>query len=149
MDLKSKIITVAAFVLIALIMFAMGVIASRWYETRVHTTGRIKGVGVSIWADANATLGIETLYWGILEPGETKELSVYVRSEGNVPMNLAMRSELWEPVEAKDYITVLWDAEGSSIQPGEIRGVTFTLVVSSDITGIDAFSFDIIVIAEG
>lgn len=149
MNRQDKIITVAAIVLIALIMFSMGVIASSWYETRVRTTGRIKGVGVSIWADANATLGIEYIDWGIVEPGETKPLSVYIRSEGNVPMNLTMRSELWEPVAAKDYITLVWDAKGSQIQPDEIRGVTFTMVVSSDITGIDAFSFDIVVIAEG
>lgn len=149
MNRQDKIYVAVAIVLIAMIIFSMGVIAAQWYETRVRTSGRIKGVGVSIWADANATLGIETVDWGMLEPGETVGLTVYIRSEGNVPMNLTMRTETWEPVETASYITLVWDAEGSQIQPEEVRMVTFTLVVSSDITGIDSFSFDIVIVAEG
>jgi len=146
---SEKIYVVAAIVLVALIVFSMGVIAAQWYETRVRTTGRIKGVGASIWADANATLGIEFIDWGTLEPGETKDLVVYIRSEGNVPMNLTMYTELWEPVETESFVTLLWDAEDAVIQPEEIRMVTFTLVISSDIEGIDNFSFDIVVVATG
>lgn len=149
MNRQNKIYLAAAIVIIALIVLSMSVIASQWYETRVRTTGRIKGVGCSIWANANATLGIEMIDWGMLEPGETMNLVVYLKSEGNVPMDLTMHTEMWEPVETESYVTLLWDVENEVIQPEEIRMATFTLVISSDIEGIDTFSFTIVCIAEG
>jgi len=58
-----------------------------------------------------------------------------------------MISENWVPVEAEAHITLSWDYAGQTISSNEVLPVTFTLTVASDISGIGAFVFDIVITA--
>lgn len=149
MALKAK--HIYAITIIALIIGIVigGVAAYVTIKRYLKATGKIHTVGLELYADAEGTLVISELDWGILEPGETKDTLVYAKSTSNVPVNLTMFTETWDPPEAESYITFSWDYNETALQPEEIRPLTFTLAVSTDITGITDFSFDIWIVAEG
>ena len=44
-------------------------------------------------------------------------------------------------------LTFSWNYENSTLQPNEVIEVIFSLQVDSEVSGIDSFSFDMILIA--
>jgi hypothetical protein len=45
------------------------------------------------------------------------------------------------------YFSVTWNYDNSLISPGEIREITFTLVVSSSLVDVSTYSLDVIITA--
>ncbi|MCK4475084.1 hypothetical protein KAU30_04500 [Candidatus Bathyarchaeota archaeon] len=115
----------------------------------MQSRGKIKGIGVGIYANAEASIVVSEIDWGILEPGESENVTVYIKNEGNVVANLTMYTEAWTPPEAEESIQLTWDYDGTELGISDIRCVTFTLSVAPSIIGINDFSFDIIVTAIG
>lgn len=109
----------------------------------VHNHAAIKTIGVGVFWDQACTLNVTSIEWGMLEPGEQKNVTVYVRSEGNTPGSLSMITDAWQPENASEFITLTWTAEGLELDPGEVSPVVFTLTVAPSISGIRDFSFDI------
>lgn len=132
-------LVVAAVVVAAVVLFAL----------RIHATGRIKLVGLKAYADPEGTKEVSVIDWGLIPPGGLSQTTLYLKSVSTVPSNLTLTTEAWVPKPAASYITLTWDYDGSSLQPGEIRAVLFTLNVSPGITGITEFSFDIVITAAG
>lgn len=122
-------------------------IATYLKSYRVKARGRVVGIRVNIYEDANLTTRLTEIDWGFIEPGETKNFSCYVESLCNVPAILTLETELWQPENASSYIFLSWDYDNSTLDLGEVRQITFFLYVSEDISGIDHFAFDIIVTA--
>jgi len=120
-----------------------------YYSITVQSRGKIKGIGVGIYADAEASIVVSEIDWGILEPGESVDLTVYIKNEGNVVANLTLTTEAWTPPEAEESIGLTWDYDGTELDVSEIRCVTFTLAIDPSIIGINEFSFDIVVTAVG
>lgn len=98
-----------------------------------------------VYEDFNCTFPLTTIDWGVLEPGTTKRFLAYLRNESNVPISLNMTIQNWIPSEAKSYISVSWDHEGVSLEANLVIAVVFTLSVSSDVSGITNFSFEIVI----
>ena len=120
-----------------------------YYSITVQSRGKIKGIGVGIYADAEASIVVSEIDWGILEPGGSANLTVYIKNEGNVVANLTLTTEAWTPPEAEESIGLTWDYDGTELDVSEIRCVTFTLAIDPSIIGINEFSFDIVVTAVG
>ena len=57
-----------------------------------------------------------------------------------------MYASNWSPASAENYLALNWNYDSSPISPDAVVQVTFTLTVSSDITGITSFSFDITIV---
>ena len=63
----------------------------------------------------------------------------------DVGVILSLSTEGWNPSEAADDLTFSWDYDDSALDPGGVLEVTLSLAVESSSSGIDFFSFDIII----
>jgi hypothetical protein len=92
---------------------------------------------------------------GLLEPGQARNSpTTYFRNEGQMSRNLLLSTSNWIfkgmqnnslSQEYQRYFTLTWNYDNSTIAVNEIKPVIFTLSVSSNITDVTNFSFDIIV----
>ena len=108
--------------------------------------GRVKTVGVGIYWDVGCEDAVSFLDWGVVEPGSSVNVSVYIRNEGNADMVLYLNVSNWRPPEAGEYMTVDWDYDGRAISPGEVVEVVMILTVSEDVGDISSYNFDIKII---
>jgi hypothetical protein len=109
----------------------------------------VKAVNVEVYWNQNCTESVASIDWGMLEPGESKNVTIYLKNEGNTPINISLNTSNWDPAEAENSITLSWNYVGESLQPDQALPTTFILSVAQNITNITAFNFDIIIIGEG
>jgi len=142
-----------ALVLIAcLLCFALGsfsTIAVMQWTQRIPSSATVKAVGVGIYKDINFTVSVTQIDWGIVEAGGTKNFSAYIVNRSNVPITLSMVTENWNPVNASNFISLTWNSDGTEIAMDGYVFVTFVLSIDQTISGIDAFSFTIVVVGSG
>jgi DeoR/GlpR family transcriptional regulator of sugar metabolism len=62
-----------------------------------------------------------------------------------VAVKLSMTTNNWNPASALSYITLSWNSENYMLSGGSVVQAALTLSVSSTISGIANFSFDIII----
>ena len=121
--------------------------AALFYSRRIHAEGTIRTVGLQVYADPECTVVLDSINWGRLEPGQSKNTTFYIKLTGNTPSTLGVSTDNFAPAEAEQYLTLMWDYDGRVLVPGDILKVVSTLQVSSSISGIESFSFDIIITA--
>jgi hypothetical protein len=112
----------------------------------LSNAGAVMAIGVGVYWDNACTNVTSSIYWGTLEPGSNKNITCYVRNEGNSPSALSMYTSGWSPQNASNYIDFSWDYAGEFLNPDEAVQVTFTLSVSPSIDGITSFGFDITIV---
>ena len=120
-------------------------------QRRIQSRGTVyvKVLGVEAYWDPECTTIVTEIVWGVLEPSDVASKTLYVKNTGNTAVTLSMATENWTPTEARTYITVTWDAEGSTLKTGANMPVNITLNVSSSIKGISDFSLDIVITGGG
>jgi hypothetical protein len=139
-----------AVVIYALALSMIGQVMSLSQANRtVSNAGSIKGIGVGIYQDQNCTSPVSSIDWGILDPGANASKTVYIRNEGNSAATLSKMTSNWSPSNASSYISLNWNYGGQTLTVNQVIPVVFTLSVSSSISGITNFSFDITVTAVG
>ncbi len=143
-----KVILIVALT-VAYLLGSVSTFAVMEWNQRVHNVARVKVVGVGIYKDINFTVSVTEIDWGMIEPGESKNFSAYIVNESNVPMTLTMRTENWNPLNASSFMTLSWDYNGTVIEVDGSVPVTFTLQVAQTVSGIETFSFDIVIIGAG
>jgi len=132
--------TVLAIAIMGTIVSALGaIIASK----TLSNTGNLNAIGVGIYQDGGCTNALTAIGWGSLEPGVTSEHTIYVKNEGTVALRLNMGVGNWNPVSASNYMTLSWTRENYVLNPGYVISATITLSISSSVTGITNFSFDV------
>ena len=134
-------------ILVGLVFIGAGLLLMQ--APPIRNIGRIKTVGVGVYSDMAATTQLLEIDWGLLDPGEARNFTAYVRNEGNVQGSLNMSTEAWQPLNASNFIALTWTLENMTLQSLEIRQVTFTLAVSMSISGADRFEFDIVIKISG
>lgn len=152
LERKEKIVVGAALavVIYALTLSMLGPAMSLSQANRtVSNAGSIKGIGVGIYQDQNCTTPVSSIDWGILDPGANATKTVYIRNEGNSAATLSKTTSNWSPSHASSYISLNWNYGGQTLTVNQVIPVVFTLSVSSSISGITNFSFDITVTAVG
>ena len=115
----------------------------------ISNVGEVQAVGVGVYWDQSCTNEVSSINWGIIEPGSSKNVTVYIRNEGNSVASLTMNASNWNPSNASDYIDLSWDYQGQDINVSDVLEVTFTLIISAEIQGITSFSFDIVIVGSG
>lgn len=148
-DERSVITRVAlALALVALTSVIFGTVSSVIQASRtVSNTGSVKGIGVGIYWDQACTNRTSAISWGVLDPGSSKSVILYVRNEGNAPATLSKTVQSWNPSTAASYLTLNWSYAGQSLSVNQVLQVKLTLLISSTISGISNFSFDTSIIA--
>jgi hypothetical protein len=112
---------------------------------QILSIGRVKAFGVEVFNDQACTINATQINWGMVSPGETKNYTLYARNPGNVPITLTLATTGWQPANATLFITLSWTYNGSVIAPAAVIPLTFQLAVIPSISGIDNFSFTIII----
>jgi len=116
-------------------------------ETTVSNAGALKTIGIGVYWDSGLTSKASTTDWGLLQPGGQKSFTVYVCNEESSTVTLSLSTSNWTPSTASSYLALTWNYNGQTISPSSQIQVTLTLTVSSSITEISNFSFDIIIVA--
>jgi hypothetical protein len=112
----------------------------------IPNTGNVKAIGVGVYSDSGCSQEVPIIQWGTLDPGETSDEPVYICNEGNVAVVLSMTTKNWDPSSASSHITFSWNLEqGYVLNPGQSVQTVLTLSVSSSISGVESFNFDIII----
>jgi hypothetical protein len=115
----------------------------------LSSVGTVKAVGVGVYWDSGCSQAVSSIDWGLADPGSVKNVTVYVKNEGNAPTTLSLQTINWNPAEAADYISLSWDYGGQAIGDNQVVAVTLSLSISSNIQGITTFSFDIVIVGSG
>jgi len=142
----SKRFLFGALLLVIVILLGLTVIdALQPSLTTLSSRGRVKVVKVGIYVDINCIGALEYLDWGTLEPGAVKNVTIYVRNEGNQAAALFWTVENWNPPEASNYVSLSWNCDGRTLGLMETVKVILTLSVSPEVESICDFSFDVII----
>jgi hypothetical protein len=115
----------------------------------VSSTGSITTVNVGVYSDSGCTQTLTSIDWGTISPGNTVTRTIYVKNTGNTQITLSMTTNGWSPTSANGPITLTWNREGTTLTVGQSTAATFTLTVSSSISGITSFSVNIVVTGTG
>ena len=153
MERKERIVVGAAVALviytISLSLLGPVVLSAVTGNKTVSNTGSVKGVGVGIYSDQACTSALSSISWGTIDPGSNVNRTIYIRNEGNTAATLSMATSNWNPTTASSYMTLSWNYGGQTLNVDQVVQVKLTLSVSSSVTGITNFSFDITITALG
>lgn len=132
--------TIATIAIVGLVTSVLGALMA---SQTFNNTATMKAIGVGVYTTSACTTKVTSLDWGTLAPGDSKTQTVYIKNEGSVPIVLSMTVGNWTPSNAQNYITVTWNRQSTTLTAGSVISATLTLSVSSSISGITTFSFDI------
>lgn len=144
---KSQVL--AIYSLVASVLAVSAVAALLTAQKTISGTGSIKSVGLGVYWDQQCTNATSSLNFGLLEPGSSKNFTLYLKNLGNSLLTLSMTTQNWNPTSASNYMTLTWNREAQKINPGQVLGFVITLTVSANVQGISSFSFDIIISGTG
>jgi len=116
---------------------------------KLSSTGTIQiqtTPGLGVYSDSWCTTESTSIAWGTLEPGETKTVTIYVKNEGNSATTLSLQTSNWNPSTAENFISLDWNYNNQPISVNNSVGITLTLSIDDNITGITNFDFDITII---
>ena len=109
----------------------------------IQSSGTVRAVNIGVYWDSGCTNATSTIGWGMLSPGESKNVTVYLRNEGNVALRSNLTVQNWVPTGSSSYMGLVWNRENQTVAVGSVVTAVLTLSVSPSITGITDFSFDI------
>lgn len=126
--------------------YAYGLISS---QNTMNTSGIIANANTGVYSDAAATQSMTSITWGSCYPGVSYQAVAYIKNLGTVSETLTIQTANWTPSSASTPITLSSDYSGQTLTPNQVLKVTFTLAVASNIAGITAFSFNIVITSQG
>jgi hypothetical protein len=89
-----------------------------------------------------------------LYPGQSRNCLIYVRNEGNTPVNLTLSTSNWSFQDSdgtelslgyRQYFNLAWNYDNSTITVDEVKPITLALTVSPFIMHVTRFFFSIII----
>jgi hypothetical protein len=101
------------------------------------------GKSIDVYWDAKCMNPVRSIDWGMLSPGETKSLIIYIRNEGESGTVLALNVYGWNPAVTSNYLKVVWNYSGTTVESGQLVAINLMLVVDSRVDGITDFSVTI------
>jgi len=131
------------FLILIIILSSVGVAASHWSTTIIASHGNLRIDGVGVYDDKDCIAATSYLDWGTLEPGSARNITIYIRNEGNHQATIFLASGNWHPVNAASYMRLDWNYNEKALEPMEVIKLTLTLSVSSAAENILDFSFDV------
>jgi len=100
---------------------------------------------LGVYKDKACTQKTTSISWGVLEPNQTKTVTVYVKNEGATPTYLYITTSSWNPTNATTILKFSWKSDTARIDASETTKVTLTLYLSPGKTKISNFSFNVVV----
>jgi hypothetical protein len=134
--------TVLAVAVMGMVVSALGVLVA---TRMISNYGNVSAVGVGVYWESSCTNMVLSIDWGALEPGGSVGKTIYIKNEGSLTVLLGMTTDNWDPASALSYISLSWNRENYELNSGSIIQAVLTLSVSSSVSEITNFSFDIII----
>ena len=144
-----KPLMIIAIVVVLVLFVSDGILGQFSSLHLIGSKGRVKNLGVGVYWDANCTSPVYSLDWGKVEPSSMKNITVFVRNEGNEPSTVFLNTSGWNPANASNIMTLTWDYDGDIIDSSQTAQVMLTLSVSAVTGVIKDFNFDIIIGVNG
>ena len=145
-DILKPLAVIAIFVGVALLsQMILGELTSFHL---ISSGGRVRAVGVGVYWDTDCISPVSYLDWGAIEPTSARNLSVFIRNEGEMPVHLFLNSTNWDPDVATEIIALSWDYSNELISPNTVIKVILTLSCAQITSGLD-FRFDVIIGVNG
>jgi hypothetical protein len=142
--------TLALMAVVAVAVVAMALVSAALVTSRtVSSTGSVKAVGVGVYWDSACTNQTSSFSWGVLAPGSTASIRLYVKNNGTIPVTLTASFGNWNPASVAGYMTPSWNCTNYVLGTGLVLAAVLTLAVSPSITGVTNFSFDITLTGTG
>ena len=79
-----------------------------------------------------------------MTPSQTKNITFYIRNEGSKTIFLSGIAKNWNPDAAAIYIHFVFGSDNQNAYAGEVKKVTCSLTISSEIVSITKFRFDVL-----
>lgn len=117
----------------------------------IPNSGNVETIGVNAYWDSSCINNVTYINWtqinqDYLEPGTTINVTIYVKNNGNIPLELNMTTDNWNPLEACNDITLSWNCEECVLNTtSPIVQTVLTLSISPNCE-VTNFFFDIIII---
>ena len=134
---------IVSIVLVSSLIAAVVALNYRVSYYEIPSVGNVKALGVEVYWDAACTEQCTLIDWGYFVPGETKNVTVYIKRIGNVNATLWLLSDNWNPENASEYFNLTWNREGY-LMTEDVIDATITLTLLNE-TYFTSFSFDLIV----
>ncbi len=139
---------VAALVLYTIALGTLGPVMSAVVSNKtISNSGSITAIGVGVFSDQACTNPVTSINWGTVDPGANINRTIYIKNTGNSAASLSLATSNWNPANAASYMTLRWDYNGQPVNANAVIQAKLTLSVSSTISGITSFSFDIVITA--
>jgi len=114
----------------------------------LRNASAVDAVGVGVYWDSACTRVVTSIDWGVLSPGASKKISVYLKNQDSSAIRfLFVRTENWNPSAASDSLKLSLDCSAATIYSNQTVSAHFALNVSDKIVGITTFAFNIVVCA--
>jgi len=141
---------VTALITLSLAFLSFHSILGQFNQLSIGTGGTIKAPPmIGVYWDSSGSSNVSSVDWGTIEPGSTKNHTIYLKNEGNDAVSLFIFASNWKPSNASNYMNFSCDYGSQTVDPQEVVQITLTLSTFSSIEGIADFSFDIIIDAIG
>ncbi|UCC33330.1 MAG: hypothetical protein JSW53_06080 [Candidatus Bathyarchaeota archaeon] len=143
------VVAVAVGALTTLFLLNGAVTGSIFGKVTLPSFGTLRAVGVGVYWDSGCNSIVGSVDWGVVEPGATKNVVVYIKNEGTDPVTLSLDTENWNPSAASSHISLTWEYGGEVVAVGGVVEARLSLAISDTIEGITSFSFDIVIAGSG
>jgi hypothetical protein len=118
-----------------------GIIATQ----NIASNGTITTVNVGVYSNENCDQNCTTISWGTLYPGNSTSRTIYVKNTGTTPITLTIATNSWAPTDASGCLTLTWNPQDNTLNPGQSTPATLTLTVAQDTGDLTAFNFNILI----
>jgi len=141
----------AIVITLIFVIFSSQVIVAQFSSSRtIGSRGTMQvAVGVGVYWDVNCSVPVSSLDWGSVFPGSVKNITVFIRNEGDEPSTLFLRATNWSPLKASNFMVLNWDYSNPVVYSRQTFKVVLTLSVASVAEGVKDFSFDVIIGVNG
>ena len=133
------------FVLSLLLSFSFySGVSLNYANEELESRSAVKAVSVGLYADSLCSVRLDSINWGEVEAGGSRNVTCYVRNEGKSAVCPVLSTTNWNPSSAVEFVSLKWNYDGKPIPPSKIVAVTFCLTVCNGTCGFENFSFDAI-----
>ncbi len=110
--------------------------------------GTIRTIGIKAYWDEDLSNQTTVVQWGMISPGSSQNVTLYLRSVSNVPVELSITTANWTfrdsnnsavlgPTDNSAYMNLTSDYNGATLNPDDVIRTTFTLHVTNSFDFIE------------
>jgi hypothetical protein len=140
----------AAVLIVTAGLLASAVPDTSHFSQSLPSKGRliVLNTAMGVYLDSACTQNATTLDWGALAAGESSSKTLWIKNLGTTSFVLSLSTGGWSPSSAGTWISLVWNQEGTVLDPNHVVEATLTLAASASIgSNITDFAFNTVLAA--